>query len=357
MDLENWKEAFEIGKLGLDIEIDDKFITEYKVYDYLYKDDMLIVCLENQKYGIGIKLGLSLLKERKFDREDKDRIKDNYKLCLEYLYMNDLGIDIDSYSDSDSDSELVIEENIDTKNDTNDKDDIHVIIITRKYSEYNKNKLDSLLNIGVQAYLMCDQEPVETNDRILYYSNDHMEKIGWNNHMSYIDISSWDKATYHAYKNKFPYVWIIEDDVYWNNSELLKEILLLKRNDDLITTSLAKSYNNYPKWHHWSKIKKITSDKNMWISTLNCICRLSNKLLSSINNLRIEKKRLFFHEGMFPILCKMNDYKIIYFDDILKEYNLNDKLSINIRWHTPFTDKQIQKYKKSIIIHPVKDEI
>jgi hypothetical protein len=52
----------------------------------------------------------------------------------------------------------------------------------------------------------------------------------------------------------------------------------------------------------------------------------------------------------------MNDYKIIYFDDILKEYNLNDKLYIKIRWHSPFTDKQIQKYTKSIIIHPVKDE-
>ena len=42
------------------------------------------------------------------------------------------------------------------------------------------------------------------------------------------------------------------------------------------------------------------------------------------------------------------------YDIVLEKDN---KLSIKIRWHTPFTDKQIQKYKKSIIIHPVKDEI
>jgi len=117
MDLDKWAEAYEIGKLGLDIEMDDKFITEYQIYDYLYKDEMLLVCLENNKYGIGIKLGLSLLKERKFDREDKERIKDNYKLCLEYLYMNDLESDNNSEveTNTDEDNEVVDNEIFDNK--------------------------------------------------------------------------------------------------------------------------------------------------------------------------------------------------------------------------------------------------
>ena len=151
MDLEKWKEAYEIGKLGLDIEMDDKFITEYQIYEHLYKDDMLMVCLENQKYGIGIKLGLSLLKERKFDREDKERIKDNYKLCLEYLYMNDINSDsdLDSDSNSESDSDLDIE----LKNEELEQPNKEIFVSVTSIFSNQDILLETLKSISAQTLL------------------------------------------------------------------------------------------------------------------------------------------------------------------------------------------------------------
>ena len=46
------------------------------------------------------------------------------------------------------------------------------------------------------------------------------------------------------------------------------------------------------------------------MSTLNCLSRVSFRLLNKMNELRIEKKRLFYQEGMFPTLCKINEYRI-----------------------------------------------
>jgi hypothetical protein len=88
--LEEYEKAFNIGKLGIDIEIDDTFMTEFQIYDYKYKDDMVYVCIKNKKYGIGVKLSLELLKNNKLDKEDIDRIKENLDECLINLVKNDL---------------------------------------------------------------------------------------------------------------------------------------------------------------------------------------------------------------------------------------------------------------------------
>ena len=90
LDKEEYEKAFNIGKLGIDIEMDDTFMTEYKIYDYKYKDDMIYVCIKNKKYGIAVKLALELLKNDKLDKEDINRIKENLNECLINLVKNDL---------------------------------------------------------------------------------------------------------------------------------------------------------------------------------------------------------------------------------------------------------------------------
>ena len=87
---EEYEKAFNIGKLGIDIQIDDTFMTEFQIYDYKYKDDMVYVCIKNKKYGIGVKLSLELLKNDKLDKDDKERIKENLDECLINLVKNDL---------------------------------------------------------------------------------------------------------------------------------------------------------------------------------------------------------------------------------------------------------------------------
>ena len=90
LEKEEYEKAFNIGKLGIDIEMDDIYMTEFQIYEYKYKDDMIYVCIKNKKYGIGVKLALELLKNNKLDKEDIDRIKENLNECLINLVQNDL---------------------------------------------------------------------------------------------------------------------------------------------------------------------------------------------------------------------------------------------------------------------------
>ena len=96
MDKEQYDKAFEVGKLGLNIKMDEDilFFTEPSIYNYKFKDDMLTICIENEKYGIGVRLGAELLKEKLYEKEEKKRIKENYNFCLEKLIMKDSYNDI-----------------------------------------------------------------------------------------------------------------------------------------------------------------------------------------------------------------------------------------------------------------------
>ena len=92
IDAEKWDKAFEVGKLGLNVKLTDDipFLTEFPIYDYKFKDDMLLACIESKNYAIGLKVGMELLKEKKYDREDKDRIRNNYYTCMNKLVEKDL---------------------------------------------------------------------------------------------------------------------------------------------------------------------------------------------------------------------------------------------------------------------------
>uniref|UniRef100_A0A6C0GZW7 Glycosyltransferase n=1 Tax=viral metagenome TaxID=1070528 RepID=A0A6C0GZW7_9ZZZZ len=235
-----------------------------------------------------------------------------------------------------------------------------VILITRQISYTILERLKKLLALNIRAYIMCDNKPIYSDKSlskyILYYSNKKMAKLGWTGlylPKTIHKITAWDKGTYFAYKLNLPYVWIIEDDVYWNNYDKIKELLEINNDADLISYPLHDSYIENPNWYHWkhSNQDEITLDKNKWSTSFNQITRLSNRLLKRIAELAILRKRLYFHEVMFITLCKINNYKIVYLSDLKLD------LYINIRWDKPFTENQVKEYiekNKNILLHPVK---
>jgi hypothetical protein len=183
-----------------------------------------------------------------------------------------------------------------------------------------------------------------------------MEKIGWTHHMSqqHNQITAWDKGTYFAYKLNRPFVWICEDDVYWNNSNSMKQLLEVKSDDDLIAYPLLEKYEDDQTWYHWEKAKLMISDYTKWTATYNQLCRLSNRLLRKTYDLSQLRHRLFFHEVMYATLCAINNFSIGYFN------KLNIPMFIYFRYENPFFEKQIEELEKlhtNILLHPVKFNI
>jgi hypothetical protein len=237
-----------------------------------------------------------------------------------------------------------------------------VILITRQLNESIIKKLKGLISVDINTYIMCDDEPIISDESIAKYilhnTDEKMESLRWTNHMSRSihKITAWDKATYHAYTLNVPNVWIVEDDVYWNDDEQFKKLIEIDNNADLIGYPLYNKYSDDPKWIHWNKLNtfEITNNKELWSASYNQICRLSNRLLKKINELCKKRKRLYFHEIMFATLCKINNYKISYIPE------LKSDMFINIRWDRPFLRiqiKQLIKEHKYILLHPVKDNI
>jgi len=221
------------------------------------------------------------------------------------------------------------------------------ILITREYNEHIEKKLKSLVAAGVDAYVMCDTKPSKTSKRILHISDEEMAQRGWTHHMSQRSniITAWDKSTFVAYQSGQPFVWICEDDVYWNKPSVLKKVINTESSADLIAYPLAPSYAEDPKWYHWDKVNLITPKQRYWTATYNQMCRLSHRLLQKMYELSVVRKRLFFHEGMFGTLCKMNGYSIEYFN--------TPDVFINFRWRPEWTDKELDEHK-SVLVHPVK---
>jgi hypothetical protein len=87
-------------------------------------------------------------------------------------------------------------------------------------------------------------------------------------------------------------------------------------------------------------------------ATFNQLCRVSRRILVEMYELSQKRKRLYFHEGMFATICKMNGWTIQYLDEV----RIQD-LYVHFRWDKPYTPEQVKeliKEHKNVLIHPVK---
>jgi len=228
------------------------------------------------------------------------------------------------------------------------------IFITRKKSQYIDYRLQQLLRAGIDAYVVVDEMDSTQSKRYITYSDFFMEEKGWTHHMSrpIHKVTAWDKATYCAYESGAPFVWFCEDDVFWNKPSVVKNIIenYEPSKADLITYPLADTFEVNPSWYHWSKTALLTKQKKYWSASFNQLSRVSRPLLVAMATLSQQRKRLFFHETMFPTLCKMNGFEISYFTDM--------KLPVHIviRWDKPFTKEQIEKEmieNKYVLLHRI----
>jgi hypothetical protein len=180
-----------------------------------------------------------------------------------------------------------------------------------------------------------------TNIKCIQIDNTECRNSGYVNVNFFIgkEISGWDKALYYFSKVNTSYenVWFMEDDVFIYNESTLLNIDTHHIYQDLLCPSFMGDHTS--PWPHWPMIR--IEIPPPYVFGMVCACRISNKLLKSINEYATKYNTLFFLEALFPTLAKQHTMQIAH----PKEME-----TIVYR-----RDCSIQDINKQNVYHPVKD--
>lgn len=91
------------------------------------------------------------------------------------------------------------------------------IILTRRPSLKVLKHLYALVKAGVNAYVMCDEQPskyINITNRILYVNDESLAQYGLTRNLV------WDRVFIWLYnQSSIDNVWLMEDDVTWSNTQ------------------------------------------------------------------------------------------------------------------------------------------
>jgi len=89
------------------------------------------------------------------------------------------------------------------------------IILARRPSIKVLKHLNALVNVSVNAFVMCDEQPskyIKVTNRILYVNDESLAQYGLNRNLV------WDRVFIWLYnQSSIDYVWLMEDDVTWSS--------------------------------------------------------------------------------------------------------------------------------------------
>jgi hypothetical protein len=182
---------------------------------------------------------------------------------------------------------------------------------------------------------------------IIQINNIICEYYGYKNTVMYFKnrACSRDKALYYfaLSKNIFKYLWLIEEDVFIPDVNIISDIDLKYPNIDLLTSSnsIINSLDEMPHWH-WKKIKNDINLPFPWACSMICATRISPKLLECIDNYTDIYKTLFLDEALFNTICIYNDLTIEVIDE------LRDTITFRNSW-------TLNNINKKNLFHPVKN--
>ncbi|CAF5035454.1 unnamed protein product [Rotaria sp. Silwood1] len=119
----------------------------------------------------------------------------------------------------------------------------HTAIILAKIPSIKVLKhLNALVKVGINAFVMCDEEPskyINSTNRILYVSNEHLAQYGISLNLV------WDRVFVWLYNQSWiDYVWLIEDDVTWSNIHHIVDFFNRYANNSADLLSKSIIYRN-----------------------------------------------------------------------------------------------------------------
>jgi hypothetical protein len=220
----------------------------------------------------------------------------------------------------------------------------------------NENYLDFLNKFtNYDIYIIIDDNSIDHgNIYCKQYSNLNFFQINNNicTSKGYINsstmglkklVSGWDKALYlfniFHLRNKYNYVWLFEDDVFFYNEKTIEDIDKKYPYYDLLANCDFQE-GDLKTWV-WSGLKINLSPP--YYSGMVCASRLSNRLLQAINDYAMKNKKIFFVEAFLPTITK--HYNLTYFQP-------SELTSVVYRcdW-----EKEKEKINKENIYHPIKE--
>lgn len=234
-----------------------------------------------------------------------------------------------------------------------------VIIMARETHPELIKRVKSLIKSGLSTYLVVDKQPEPVprfNHRIIWIPDSTLEKYHWGTLVSEgfrrknnIKFSSWDRATFWAYTQKFEKAWFIEDDVNWTSNSILKFLIKSYSNNNAgLIASYIPGYTpqNIDNWNHWNTLYGYFP-KKLWRASFNVISRISYKTLQGLYNFASKHHKLIFHETLLPTITNITGQTIEY---------INNPFTL-IKWRPVFNETNIKPYIYNgfRIFHPVKD--
>ena len=169
-------------------------------------------------------------------------------------------------------------------------DDYDVFIcvdILDNYSEF-KNKYNNITFIEIN-----DDTCLKSN----YINSSYLFK----------QVISSDRALYYFnyINNNYNHIWFCEDDVYFDNVNIIKNLDNKYPNADILSNEVSFNNNgDLTTWYHWYTINNTFSLP--WASAMICLVRLSNNLMKKLDEYIIKNKQMIFIETMFHTLAIHN---------------------------------------------------
>jgi hypothetical protein len=189
-------------------------------------------------------------------------------------------------------------------------------LLTRKPDDIWLQFLNTFLDT-YDVYVVIDDNTVDISVHSIKYpklyfikiDNDICKQAGYFD-SSYIikkEVIAWDKALYYfgSLDKSYRHVWFSEDDVYLRSVDITKNIDGADNKSDLLCKEKTiNTSGEVESWMHWIKAKEHFDIP--WSGSLQCICRMSNKMLSAIDDFVKKNGRLNFIEILFTNIADKN---------------------------------------------------
>jgi hypothetical protein len=247
------------------------------------------------------------------------------------------------------------------------------VIMARKPSDTLCSRIECLLGAGLDAHLVIDcgvGDDVSTAriaDRVHFIPDADLTAAGFTDLQSKTcgkKLTAWERALLWCSKlaaeRALGYVWIIEDDVRWDDVSSLVALIDGYAADaaDLVAQRIADSQASRPHWPHWGTMHGLLPAASGLCATFNVISRLSARLLAEIAAFGAAKRRLGFHEAFLPSLAHQRGLRISFYHDPHEGLAAlpppRGLPSMLLRFRPPVTDAELARHEANIY-HPIKN--
>lgn len=183
-----------------------------------------------------------------------------------------------------------------------------------------------------------------SNITFIQIQNEVCREHGYTNCNSCVgfpEIISWDKAIYYFSERETSYdqVWMIEEDVFFMNENVLKTIELDFPNSDLLTSFHSiNPTGEMESWNHWVNV--IHRIDPPWAHSMVCASRISSKLFAEVKKYKTIHGHLFFIEAMFNTIAHQSNLLV----DTPKQLS-------TVHWNTAWNRDEIDVNQ---VYHPFK---